>query len=111
LALLLLQAAAMSQAATLTAFAELPADTFRPGPSSGQLIEAANGRNPPFINQQPVQGFSALIKGEDDSFFVLSDNGFGTRNNSSDYLLSIYQIHPDFRTPTGGAGSIILTIC
>jgi len=53
-----------------------------------------------------VQGFSALIKGETDSYFVLSDNGFGARNNSSDYLLSIYHIHPDFRTAAGGSGTI-----
>ena len=106
LVLLLLLTAAAAQAATLTAYAVLPADTFRPGPTSGQLIEAVNGRQPPFINQQPVQGFSALIKGEGDSFIVLSDNGFGARNNSSDYLLSIYHIHPDFRTASGGTGNI-----
>ncbi len=104
--LLLLLTAAAAQAATLTAFAVLPADTFRPGPTSGQLIEAVNGRQPPFMNQQPVQGFSALIKGEGDSYFVLSDNGFGARNNSSDYLLSIYHIRPDFRTASGGTGNI-----
>ena len=104
--LLLLLTAAVSEAATLTAFAILPADTFRPGPTSGQSIKAANGRKPPFIDQQPVQGFSALIKAEDDSYFVLSDNGFGARNNSSDYLLSIYHIHPDFRTEAGGDGTI-----
>jgi len=101
---LLLTAAA--QAATLTGFAVLPADTFLPGPTSGQLLKPANGRHPPFIDQQPVQGFSALVEGGDDSYFVLSDNGFGTRDNSSDYLLSIYHIYPDFRTATGGSGSI-----
>lgn len=102
--LLLLTAAA--QAATLTGFAVLPADTFRPGPTSGQLIKAINGRHPPFVSEQPVQGFSALIKGETDSYFVLSDNGFGTRNNSADYLLCIYHIRPDFRTAAGGSGTI-----
>ena len=102
--LLLLTTAA--QAVTLTGFAVLPADTFISGPTSGQLIKAANGRHPPFIDQQPVQGFSALIKGGTDSYFVLSDNGFGARDNSSDYLLSIYHIRPDFRTATGGSGTI-----
>ena len=106
LVLLLSQTAAVSQAATLTAFAVLPADTFTPGPTSGQLIEAKNDRHPPFVDQQPVQGFSALIKGESGSYIVLSDNGFGARNNSSDYLLSIYHIAPDFRTATGGTGTI-----
>ena len=104
--MLLSQTAAVSQAATLTAFAVLPADTFTPGPTSGQLIEAKNDRHPPFIDQQPVQGFSALIKGKSGSYIVLSDNGFGARDNSSDYLLSIYHIDPDFRTATGGTGTI-----
>jgi hypothetical protein len=104
--LLLSHTAAVTQAATLTGFAVLPADSFTPGPTSGQLIEAANDRHPPFIDQQPVQGFSALIKGKADSYVVLSDNGFGARDNSSDYLLSIYHIDPDFRTAAGGTGSI-----
>ena len=104
--LLLSLTAAVSQAATLTGFALLPADTFTPGPTSGQLIEARNNRQPPFVDQQPVQGFSALIKDDNDSYIVLSDNGFGARNNSSDYILSIYHIDPDFRTATGGNGNI-----
>ena len=87
----------------------LPADTFRPGPTSGQSIESTNGRQPPFINKQPVQGFSALLKGKNDSYIVLSDNGFGKRSNSSDYILSIYDILPDFRTVDGGTGSIRIT--
>ena len=99
-------AVAEQQLATLTALAVLPADTFVPGPTSGQLIEPVNGRNPPFIDQQPVQGFSAIVQAEKDSYFVLSDNGFGRRDNSADYILSIYHISPDFRTQHGGSGSI-----
>lgn len=106
LLLLLLSFTAAANAATLTAFAVLPADTFAPGPTSGQFIKPINGRVPPFENKQPVQGFSALIKGENGSYIVLSDNGFGRGDNSSDYLLSIYHIHPDFRTTTGGTGNI-----
>jgi hypothetical protein len=103
--LLLLQTTA-AQAATLIAFAELPADTFVPGPTSGQFIEPVNGRSPPFVDQQPVQGFSALLKDKDGSYLVLSDNGFGQRGNSSDYLLSMYLVQPDFRTASGGSGVI-----
>lgn len=102
----LLFTTAAVQAATLTGYAVLAADTFTPGPTSGQAIKASNQRQPPFVNKQPVQGFSALIKGENGAFIVLSDNGFGARNNSSDYLLSIYHILPDFRTASGGTGSI-----
>lgn len=103
--LLLLQAATTS-ASTLIAFAELPADTFRPGPTSGQFIEPVNGRQPPFFQRQPIQGFSALLKSDNGTFLALSDNGFGKRNNSSDYILSIYLIKPDFRTTDGGSGVI-----
>ncbi len=53
-----------------------------------------------------MQGFSALLKGENGSYIVLSDNGFGKRSNSSDYILSIYHIYPDFRTADGGTGGI-----
>ncbi len=102
---LLLQASVVP-AATLIGFATLPADTFVPGPSSGQFIEAANGRQPPFADRQPVQGFSALIDGGNGSFLILSDNGFGSRANSPDYLLSIYHVNVDFRTEKGGQGSI-----
>jgi len=68
------------QAATLTAYAVLPADTFVPGSTSGQLIKPVNDRKPPFMNQQPVQGFSAVVQAEKGSFFILSDNGFGRRD-------------------------------
>ena len=97
---------AISQAATLTAFAMLPADTFAPGPTSGQFIKPINDRQPPFMDKQPIQGFSALLKDGNGSYIVLSDNGFGKRSNSSDYILSIYQIHPEFRTADGGTGGI-----
>jgi glycerophosphoryl diester phosphodiesterase len=106
LVLLLSQTVAVSQAATLTAFALLPADTFAPGPTSGQFIKPTNDRQPPFKDKQPVQGFSALVKGDHGSYIVLSDNGFGKRSNSSDYILSIYHLYPDFRTAAGGTGSI-----
>ncbi len=95
-----------AQAATLIGFSELPADTFTTGPTSGQFIIAANGREPPFLFQQPVQGFSALLAAGNGTFLVLSDNGFGNAKNSSDYLLSLYHVQPDFHTASGGSGSI-----
>ena len=104
--MLLLLFATAAQAATLVGFAELSADTFKPGPTSGQYIDAANGRLPPFRDQQPIQGFSALLEAGNGTYLVLSDNGFGSASNSSDYLLSIYHIQPDFRTAKGGSGSI-----
>jgi hypothetical protein len=87
----------------LTGFAALPADTFAEGPPSGaddgtgQPI-SGNGRTGPFAGQ-PVQGFSSVqfAPGSDGStFWFLSDNGFGAKVNSSDYLLRLYQVQPDF---------------
>jgi len=92
--------------ATLIGYAELPADTFIPGPTSGQFIDPANNRTPPFVDQQPVQGFSALLAINDETFLALSDNGFGARGNSADYLLCMYRVTPDFRTANGGSGVI-----
>jgi glycerophosphoryl diester phosphodiesterase len=83
----------------------LPADTFAPGPVSGQFITAANGRTPPF-DSQPVQGFSAVLKQADGSFLAMPDNGYGAKNNSADFLLRVYRITPDFVTPTGGTGAV-----
>jgi hypothetical protein len=91
---------------TLVGFASLPADTFAPGPTSGQLIAPANGRVPPFPNKQPVQGFSSVLRASSGDFLAMSDNGFGAKPNSADYVLRFYRIAPDFRTKNGGTGTI-----
>jgi glycerophosphoryl diester phosphodiesterase len=88
--------------------AVLPADTFAFGPTSGQFIGEGpiNGVIPPFIEKQPVQGFSAVLKKDDGTYYVMSDNGFGSKENSRDYNLRVYTINPDFETSDGGAGTI-----
>ena len=91
---------------TLTGFASLPADTFEPGPTSGQFITPANGRIPPFPDKQPVQGISSVLKTSGGDFLVMSDNGFGAKENSPDYVLRVHRIHPDFRVSSHGTGSI-----
>ncbi|MEL7242277.1 MAG: esterase-like activity of phytase family protein [Cyanobacteria bacterium J06573_2] len=90
----------------LTGFASLPADTFAEGFPAGANI-SANGRTGPFPGQ-PVQGFSGVqfAPGNNDSFWFLSDNGFGSKDNSADYLLRIYQINPDFKKANKGNGTI-----
>ncbi|MGW3343279.1 esterase-like activity of phytase family protein [Nonomuraea rubra] len=88
--------------ATLTGFASLPALTFVPGSEpSGSLLGTApvNGVTPPFAGQ-PVQGFSGIARRHDGTFDVLSDNGYGNKANSSDFLLRIHRIEPDFRSRT-----------
>ena len=96
-------------AQTLEAFAVLPADTFEPGPTSGQFAAAANGRVPPFVNRQPVQGVSSVLRTSKGEFLVMSDNGFGNKANSPDYVLRVHRISPDFKTKTGGTGAVSVT--
>lgn len=94
---------------TLLGRAIIPADTFIDGPTSGQHIGAGpfSGRIPPFENRQPVQGISAIVSQSDGSFIAMSDNGFGTKDNSPDYLLTLYKINPDFEHGTVDIKSFI----
>jgi hypothetical protein len=105
-------AAPMSHAEnTLVGFASLPAATFAKGPTSGQFASSANGETLPLIDKQPVQGFSAVLPGpEAGTYYVMTDNGFGTKANSPDALLRIYALRPDFRRWNGrgivGSGTV-----
>jgi hypothetical protein len=86
--------------ATLVGWARLPAGSFVPGsePSGSALgTEPINGVQPPFAHQ-PIQGFSGIVRNRDGSFHALSDNGYGAKNNSADFVLRIHRISPDFRT-------------
>ncbi|ESA33965.1 glycerophosphoryl diester phosphodiesterase [Leptolyngbya sp. Heron Island J] len=105
--------------ANLVGFASLPADTLAEGPPSGAddgSIDAvlrinpitANGRIGPF-DGQPIQGFSGVqfAPGSDgNTFWFLSDNGFGSQSNSTDYLLRLYQVDPNFSGTEAGDGSV-----
>lgn len=88
--------------------AVLPAATFAAGPTSGQQLGSApiNGQPVPFLNKQPIQGFSATLNNGDGTFNVMCDNGFGALENSSDFRLRVYRIRPNFRTKHGGTGAI-----
>ena len=93
---------------TLSGWALLPANTFSDGPTSGQFAGAGAGGNAlPLVNQQPVQGFSAVLNGPlAGTYLVMPDNGFGTQANSGDTLLRMYGVRPDFRTASGGSGTV-----
>jgi hypothetical protein len=95
-------------AQTLESLAVLPADTFAVGPTSGQFIMPANGRTPPFVDRQPVQGVSSVLRESNGDFMVMSDNGFGAKGNSADYVLRVYKVAPDFRTKNNGSGTVAL---
>lgn len=93
----------------LVGWAILPAATFADGPTSGQFASAnPYGTNlPPYADRQPVQGFSAVLEGpEEDTFLVMTDNGFGAQANSADALLRMYALKPNFRTTSGGTGTV-----
>ncbi len=93
--------------AELVAYAVLPPDTFADGPASGQFNGDGSKATRPRFPAQPVQGFSGVQFGPTcDSYWALSDNGFGSKFNSIDYELRITQITPDARTGEGGNGSI-----
>src|SRR3712207_4621792 len=104
----LVQQPAEPPRATLEGRAILPADTFAPGPPSGSELgedEPKGGHEPPF-ESQPVGGFSAVLDVGSGEYLAMTDNGFGSKGNSSDFLLRIYRIRPDFETASGGSGKI-----
>lgn len=89
-------------AVQLTGRAILEADTFAPGLTSGQQLSGLTSEkklSQPFTNQQPVQGFSAVLPGpKPGTFRVMVDNGFGNKSDSADFLLRVYAVEPDFST-------------
>ena len=59
------------------------------------------------LQGQPVQGFSGIRPVGDGSYWVTTDNGFGTRRNSADALLMFHRIRPNFQTgATTSAGTV-----
>ncbi|GAA3294315.1 esterase-like activity of phytase family protein [Dactylosporangium vinaceum] len=88
--------------ATLTGWAALPAATFvSASDPSGALLGGtpSNGVTPPF-DDQPIQGFSGIVKNGDGTFDVISDNGYGNKANSGDFVLRIHHLAPDYSTKT-----------
>jgi glycerophosphoryl diester phosphodiesterase len=90
---------------TLVARATLSADALQEGPPSGAQATPANGRTGPFAGQV-IPGFSAVVEGEHGSLWAMPDNGFGTKANSTDFLLRIYRVEPDWETAAGGPGAL-----
>ncbi|KQQ37681.1 glycerophosphodiester phosphodiesterase [Rhizobium sp. Leaf306] len=48
------------------------------------------------FNGQPIQGFSGIKAMADGTFWTLSDNGFGSKANSSDAMLFLHQVKFDW---------------
>ncbi|HEX8703871.1 MAG TPA: esterase-like activity of phytase family protein, partial [Myxococcaceae bacterium] len=93
------------QEPTLIARAILPADAYQPGPPSGAGIQPDNGVTLP-LPSQPIPGFSAVLEAGGGEFWAMPDNGYGSKANSADFLLRIYRIRPEFRTASGGSGTV-----
>jgi len=86
----------------LTGWAKLDQSVREVGPTSGQFINGANGVAPPFINEQPIPGWSGLLKNGDGTFTALPDNGFGAKGNSADFVIGFYNVTPNFKTRRDG---------
>lgn len=101
----LLQVAAASAAPTLTGWASLPATTTAPGPTAGQFaVTETSKAYLPIADAQSVQGFSGVLRGPTaDSYYVMPDNGFGTKPSSADAVLRVYAVRPEFKVWSGRA--------
>lgn len=78
--------------ATLAGWAALPADTFVPGSEPSGYF--TGNPSAPFPGQ-PVQGFSAIHAFPDGTSYAMSDNGFGAKGNSQDFILRVQHVRPD----------------
>jgi hypothetical protein len=93
---------------TLVGWAVMPVDTYADGPTSGQFARSQFGHTLPLVDRQPVQGFSGVIAGPaPGTYYVTMDNGFGTKATSADSVLRVYAIRPEFRTASGGSGTVV----
>jgi len=75
----------------LTGWAALDHAERTPGPTTGHFI--ASG---PY-DDQPIPGWSGLLRNDDGTFLAMPDNGYGSKANSADYLLGFYTVTPDFK--------------
>jgi glycerophosphoryl diester phosphodiesterase len=80
----------------------MPSGAFRGGPPSGQFDGEGRRAAAPRFDSQPVQGISSIKPGPTQgAWWALSDNGFGSKWNSSDYRLCIYLFDVRPRTQAG----------
>jgi len=111
--------AQQSYPATLAGHAVLPANSFIPAPTDapadlkisgkfttgkrvdtigsieGKSADRPTGVSLPFQGQ-PIQGHSGIKRMADGSFWILTDNGFGSKANSPDSMLYLNRYKVDF---------------
>jgi hypothetical protein len=105
---MILSFAQTTPATELIGYAELPADTFDAGPASGEFTGEGGKESAARFEGQPVQGFSGIQFGEDGTYWLLSDNGFGAKYNSIDYQLRLNNLTLSPKTSEGGDGTVTL---
>ncbi|WP_423258502.1 esterase-like activity of phytase family protein, partial [Escherichia coli] len=66
------------------------------GSVAGKSAERLTGLSLP-INGQPLQGHSGIKHMPDGTYWVLTDNGFGSKANSPDAMLYLNQYKIDFK--------------
>lgn len=64
---------------------------------SAKGVPKPTGISLPFRGQ-PVQGFSGIKAMADGSYWVLSDNGYGSKANSADAMLMFHQLKLDWKS-------------
>ena len=98
-------AADKSYPAVLAGHAVLPALTLLDPPPDAPVELRTSGKyaTPPATGEftwpfagQPVQGHSAIRRADDGSFWLLTDNGAGSKSNSPDFMLQLNRYRVDF---------------
>ncbi|MEI7444540.1 MAG: esterase-like activity of phytase family protein [Burkholderiales bacterium] len=69
-------------------------------------LPQVTGLSLPFVGQ-PLQGFSGIKPAGDGSYWVLTDNGFGSKRNSGDAMLFFSRVTPDWK---GGVVTVHQTV-
>lgn len=71
----------------------LPGNSFL----SDKTVPRATGHSLP-MRGQPVQGFSGIKPAGGGAYWVIADNGFGSKANSADAMLAMHRVRPDWKS-------------
>ncbi len=71
----------------------LPGNSFL----SDKAAPRATGHTLP-MRGQPVQGFSGIKPAGGGAYWVIADNGFGSKANSPDAMLAMHRVRPDWKS-------------
>lgn len=86
----------------LSGWASQSSSLRTPGPLSGRFVAPNLGVVPPFALGQPIPGWSGLLANPDGTYTALPDNGYGSKANSSDYIIGVYNTSVELKTTGDG---------